>query len=501
MRSDLQLRLYFAVGLLAANLAGVIGLGVFGMSVLSSLRAFVGGEGLWAKAQKDALHRLERYNRDRREEDYGAFLEHLKIPLGDKQARLSLERRPPDYGAADAGFIAGGNHPADVRGMGRLFVHFRRVSYMAKAITYWEQGDLLIAELQQEAGRLRHARTPAATRLATERLLALDKRLTRLEVQFSAVLGEASRWALRVFCLIMITGTGLFGGLSLFAAALVGGRIATGIRALSQAAARAGQGDLSVRVPAGERDELGRLGEDFNRMQEGLAAKTRELEAFSYSVAHDLRAPLGKIQGYGRILEGAACEGLNAEGRDSLRRLLNAGRRMEEIIDGLLMLSRLSRQELKLQHIDFSALTRQEAEDLRAVEPQRSVAVTVAPGLEATADLAFTRIIMQNLLKNAWKFTSQNPHSHVEVGGERRDGEDVFWVRDDGAGFDMAHAAKLFEPFSRLHTLSEFPGSGIGLATVRRAVERHGGRIWAEGAPGKGAVFSFTLRSKEGGVC
>lgn len=493
VRIDIRRRLHLVVGLLALNLAGAVVGAITGMSVLSSLRAYVGGEGLWAKNQKDALTRLARYYRDRDPADWDAYERHLRVPLGDRKARLALEKSPPDHAAAEAGFIEGGNDPADVRGMCLLFTRLRRMRHMDEAIRTWEKGDALIDELQAEAALIRASARGRVDRAQVARLRDLNDRFTVLENHFSATLGEASRWTTRVLAVTLLLASLWLSGLSLLAALLVSGRIGAGIRELSEAAARAGQGDLSCRVPVLDGDELGRLAESFNRMQEKLAAKTRELEAFSYSVAHDLRAPLGKIQGFARVLQDADERGDRDGKADSLRRMLAAAKTMEEIIDGLLKLSRLSRHELKLEELDLSALARREADDLRAGEPGRDLSFEAAPELRARADAALARLVLQNLLKNAWKFSSKNPAARVSFGGERRGGEQVFWVRDDGAGFDPAMAGKLFAAFSRLHGVHEFPGNGIGLATVRRAVERHGGRVWAEGAVGKGASFYFTL--------
>jgi signal transduction histidine kinase len=496
MRSDIRRRLSLVVALMALNVAFVVLACAAGMSALSSLRAYVGGESLWAKHQKDALTRLARYYRDRDPADWDAYETHLAVPLGDRKARLALEKDPPDYAAAEAGFLEGGNHPDDVKALCRLFTRFRRLHYMDEAIRTWAQGDELVDELQREAALIRSSPPGKVSRAQILRLRELNDRFTTLENHFSATLGAASRWTARTLTLVLVAGSLGLTGLSVLAALLISGRIAGGIRELSDAAARAGQGDLSARVPVGSGDELGRLGESFNRMAESLALKTRELESFSYSVAHDLRSPLGKIQGFGRVLEDAERQGDAAARADALRRMLAAAKHMESIIDGLLKLSRLSRQELKLEQVDLSLLARQEAEELKAGEPGRRVEFQAAPGLSARADESFCRIILGNLLKNAWKFTSKNPSAQVSFGGERRGGEAVFWVRDDGAGFDPKHVDKLFTAFSRLHGAAEFPGTGIGLATVRRAVERHGGRIWAESSPGEGAAFFFTLAPK-----
>jgi light-regulated signal transduction histidine kinase (bacteriophytochrome) len=224
-----------------------------------------------------------------------------------------------------------------------------------------------------------------------------------------------------------------------------------------------------------------------------LEVANRELESFSYSVSHDLRAPLRGIDGFSRALEEDYGAALDAEARGYIERIRNATQRMGQIIDDLLLLSRVARTELRRESVDLSAVAREVDAALRAAEPGRNVAFEVTDGLHAQADERLVRLLLENLLGNAWKYTSRCARAHVSFGSGEGRGEPAFCVHDDGAGFDMAYAHKLFGAFQRLHSSSEFPGSGIGLATVARIVERHGGRVWAEGEVGKGATFSFTL--------
>src|SRR5450759_1440176 len=224
-----------------------------------------------------------------------------------------------------------------------------------------------------------------------------------------------------------------------------------------------------------------------------LEAANKELEAFSYSASHDLRAPLRALDGFSLALLEDYGEQLDDTGRDYLARLRAAAQRMGQLIDDLLMLSRVTRREMVREKVDLSALARDILADLRQAEPERAVDAAVADGLVANGDPALLRIVLQNLLANAWKFTSREPEAQVEVGVDRRDGVAAYYVRDDGAGFDATYVDKLFTPFQRLHTAAEFPGTGIGLATVKRIVRRHGGTVWAEGAVDSGATIYFTL--------
>lgn len=228
-----------------------------------------------------------------------------------------------------------------------------------------------------------------------------------------------------------------------------------------------------------------------------LESVNHELEAFSYSVSHDLRAPLRAVDGFSRILLDEYADRLDDTGRDRLRRVRTAAQRMATLIDDLLKLSRITRSELKREDIDLSALAVEVIDELRNQEPNRVVQCTIQPGLIVWGDARLLRIVLDNLLGNAWKFTSKQPEAQIEFGMQMQDDEPVYFVRDNGAGFDMAYAEKLFGAFQRLHDTNEFSGTGIGLATAQRIIHKHGGRIWAESKVEQGAIFYFTLEARE----
>jgi PAS domain S-box-containing protein len=230
-----------------------------------------------------------------------------------------------------------------------------------------------------------------------------------------------------------------------------------------------------------------------HKTETALKLANRELEAFGYSVAHDLRAPLRGVSGFAQLLLETYHDKLDAEGRDWLEEIHLNAVKMGELIDALLSLSKLSRGEVRAEPIDLSDLARTIAFELAVADPRRSVRLVVADGLRADADPGLARALLLNLLENAWKFTRDAEAPRIEVGETRLADERVFFVRDNGAGFDMAFAGKLFAPFQRLHSVGEFRGTGIGLATCQRIVQRHGGRIWAEARVGEGATFFFTL--------
>ena len=227
--------------------------------------------------------------------------------------------------------------------------------------------------------------------------------------------------------------------------------------------------------------------------REAAEAANRELEAFNYSVAHDLRAPLRGIDGFSHMLLEDYGETLDAEGRRYLQRVRDAAQHMGRLIDGLLGLGRVTRVSIRSQRVDLSELARASAERLKESQPDRVVEFVIGGGLTDRGDSALLGAAIDNLLGNAWKFTRDQPSARIEFGATQTEGQTAYFVRDNGAGFDMAFASKLFGVFQRLHAPSEFEGTGIGLATVQRIVQRHGGRVWAEGKVGEGACFHFAL--------
>ena len=281
------------------------------------------------------------------------------------------------------------------------------------------------------------------------------------------------------------------------------------VSTLAEGLRRFGEGDFRQPIALASNDEFGDLAIHANYMAESLSrldrararaetalkASNRELEAFSYSVAHDLRAPLRGINGFSHALMEDYAEKLDGGAREYLNRIASAAGRMGELIDALLAFSRLSRAELQRKTIDMTRLAESVVEQLRSSQPERNVELMIEPGVEAFGDPTLMRTVLENLLGNAWKFTGKREGARISFGLAPSDdaNERTYFVRDNGAGFDMEFAGKLFAPFQRLHSANQFAGTGIGLASVQRIIERHGGRIRAEGKVGQGARFEFTL--------
>ncbi len=311
------------------------------------------------------------------------------------------------------------------------------------------------------------------------------------------------------------------------------GRISAPILALAETATAAStRQDYSLRAPKFGEDELGTLTDAFNqmlgrieeqkqelqqhavRLEQRVAERTREIEhrnealrrnaaellaanneldAFAYSVSHDLRAPLRSIDGFSQVLLEDYATQLGDAGRDSLQRVRAASQRMATLIDDLLKLARVTRAEMRTERVDLSGMAREIVFDIQRTTPDRRVEFAIAPGLEARGDSRLLRVVLDNLLRNSWKYTGKQPQPRVEFSAVVENGDHVFVIKDNGAGFDMTYADKLFGVFQRLHSAAEFEGTGVGLATVHRIITRHGGRIWADGAVDKGATFYFTL--------
>jgi signal transduction histidine kinase len=283
--------------------------------------------------------------------------------------------------------------------------------------------------------------------------------------------------------------------------------------------------DYSVRAHSGGKDEVGLLTDAFNQMlariqeqthalnrsnqelERRVTDRTRELEnqnirltaangeldAFAYSVSHDLRAPLRSIDGFSQILLEDYAAQLDEGGRDALQRVRTATQRMGTLIDDLLRLARITRTEMRPEKVDLTAMARDLAGQLREAEPARKIDIAIEPNLTCNGDAHLLRVVLDNLLRNSWKYSAKQTDGKIEFASTSQNGERVFFIRDNGAGFDMKYADKLFGVFQRLHSPSEFEGTGVGLATVRRVITRHGGRIWAKGAVNEGATFYFTV--------
>lgn len=264
------------------------------------------------------------------------------------------------------------------------------------------------------------------------------------------------------------------------------------------------QNELAVFVDSFN-EMLNELQKSHNELEHRVAERTRELlssnrelEAFSYSVSHDLRGPLDAINGFSYLLLNQNGNALTPQARELVENIRSSGRRMTSLIDDLLNLSRVTSSVMRAEKVDLSAIARTIMEELRRSTPDRQFEFVAPEGTEVFGDARLLNIMMDNLLRNAWKYTSHHDHARIEFGSTHEDGRIVYFVKDDGSGFGPRSADRLFQPFQRLHSTAEFPGNGVGLATVKRIIQRHGGEVWARGAVEEGATFYFTISSPRG---
>jgi signal transduction histidine kinase len=378
----------------------------------------------------------------------------------------------------------------------------------------------LIADLQQDHRqmgdyyRLLFGGAASAQQVITGAMLLKFQDERSKAGQYASIQHQQVIESQRSADVVVLTAVFALAVLSVTAMALLARRVTAEIAQLGAGVAQVAQGQFGHEIPLCSTDELGVLADNFNGMSRQLRdsymsieqlearvhqrtaeleAANKELEAFSYSVSHDLRAPLRAIDGFSRKLVTTYGNRLDDEGRRLLQVVRDNAQRMGQLIDDLLGFSRMGRREMSLQPLDLDAIAKGVADELRAAEPQRGIEFAFSLLPRAMGDAAMLRQVWVNLLGNAVKFSSRRPLAHIEVGGRAEGGEAIYWVKDDGAGFDMRYADKLFGVFQRLHRQDEFAGTGVGLAIVQRILARHHGRIWAESQPDAGATFWFAL--------
>ncbi len=339
------------------------------------------------------------------------------------------------------------------------------------------------------------------------RLFILQQDNLTAAFRLSDLANERSDVAQRRLLAVILSGLALIAMIKIGGSWLIHRDVLAPVARLQHAAQQVAAGNWSFEFGTGGADEIGQLTRNLGSMTQALrnalgqversnqelAALNQELEAFSYSVSHDLRGPLRSMDGFSLVLLEDYGDKLDAEGKDALGRIRAASQRMGQLIDDLLRLSQVTRAELKLKRVDLSGIARAVAASLQGDRSGRSVQWAIEEGMTITADAELMRIFMQNLLQNAWKFTGKTEKAAIRVGTLERDGRKVCFVADNGVGFDMAYVAKLFGAFQRLHHAADFPGTGIGLAIAQRVIHRHQGEIWAEAKEGKGATFFFTI--------
>ncbi|MGE0637343.1 MAG: ATP-binding protein [Bacteroidia bacterium] len=505
----------------------------FAVNTLSSVRAFVGGEGLWSKAQKDAIFSLRMYARVENDDYYNEYLKYLKVPLGDRKARLEMAKLNPDYEIIRQGFLEGRNHPDDIDGMIKLFRRFHRVSYINKAIRIWGEADSLMAELQLAATDLhtfiKRNGTYEEMEANLDRINELNKQLTVKEDEFSATLGEGSRWleglVLKLLFLIALTVevTGLVLTIS------VSRDISKGINETMRVVKKVASGDFNERAKVFSKDEIGQLAIAFNNMTDDLEkniterkkiekelietqiglekrvedrteelvqinkklkSTNHELESFAYITSHDLKAPLRAIGSLSDWLYADYSDKLDEAGKEQLLLLKKRVSKMHDLIEGILHYSRIGRLDGEKEQIDMQQLIKEITE---LIQIPSHIKIVIEKKLPVILNYR-TNItqLFENLLTNAVKYCDKS-EGIIKITCDDLAGSWRFTVSDNGQGIDKKYHNKIFEIFQTLKTNGEMEGTGIGLTIVKKIVENSGGQIHLNSEPGIGTEFIITL--------
>ncbi|WP_246845594.1 response regulator [Bdellovibrio sp. ZAP7] len=510
-------KLYIVVGGMALLIAIELGTLVFALSTLSSVRAFVGGEGLWSKAQKNAIHSLSSYIFTKEQHYYDAFHEHMKIPMGDRRARLELMKHEPDMSSVYAGFIQGGVHPDDIPGVIVMLSRFGEVSYIKRAVAAWTEADGLLNVLIEKSEELRELfARPNADSNEVKRILAeinvINSKLTVLETQFSNVLGEGSRWLehllmmLLVFAVVTIEGTGLFLTFS-FAK-----NLNRSLLELNAATREIGQGNLGITVPVHSADELGELARSINKMshdldvnisQRLLAENANQVKTlFLANMSHEIRTPLGVILGMTEILKDPQVS--EGQKRKYLDVIESTGQNLARLINDILDITKVESGhiEVEFEGVKLDSLM-EEIESMMHLKASKSGLTlsfhmdSALRGMEIATDRNRLKQILVNLINNALKFTNDG---EVRVDLERSGGDIYFEVADSGIGIPEAMQSSLFQNFFQVDTSStrKYEGTGLGLVLSRKLARSLGGDVVLKrSALGQGSVFRLTIPQHE----
>jgi len=489
-------KLYIIVGAMAVLIVLELLSLWFAIHTLSAVRTLVGAEGLWSKAQKDAVYQLRKYNRTHDEADYREFQQLMQVPLGDHTARLELLKKNPDLEMVRKGFLQGRVHAEDIDGVISLLRRFHQNAYISKALATWAKGDSIILQLGPVAEHLHqqvqfaspsHGQMDSSLASAD----AINQQLTLLEDDFSYTLGEGSRWLenLVLKILLCVAVTVEFTGL--FLTILVTRGITRHLAEIISATRRIVRGDWEARAKVFSQNEIGQVATEVNQMTAQLIQGNRELEEVAYFASHDLQQPLAATAEFIKLFEKQYGQQLDATANGYLQSIAASTIHMQTLVRDMLNHSRIG-TDRRLVEIDCHLEVEHILEEMKGEIAASQAIIHVSP-LPVINGYFEMRLLFQNLLGNAVKFCHPKRPAEIFVSCRDLGGEWLFMVKDNGIGIEKKYHARIFTIFQRLHSDAEYPGTGIGLAHCKKIVELHRGSIWLTSRVGEGSCFYVSI--------
>lgn len=504
---SLAYKLYVVVGVMGLLIALEFFALSFALETLSSVRAFVSGEALWSKAQKTAVLSLHKYAKTGERDHYLAYLDALQVPLGDRQARMELEKESPDMEVIYQGFVRGRIDEEDIPGLVKLVQRFSEVPQLRRALDIWAEGDRLLRLLTEEGSALHAAVGRGASQAELNAILArvdaLDTELTEVEANFSYALGDASRWMERWLLIVLMVAVALFGFGGVYLTFSFLRNLRRDLQELEDTTVSIGQGDFSRRVPVRSEDDVGRLGVALNRMAEQLefsvgeqkqAEKASEIKSqFLANMSHEIRTPLGAMLGFAELLRD---RGLSPSEREAyIEIILRTGNNLSKVLNDVLDISKVEAGQMDVELVPCALMDIlheiRELMILKCASKGLRLELELAPNLPTRIKTDPYRLkqILINLISNSIKFTD---HGKVRLSARLEGFDLLFSVADSGIGLTNAERGRLFQPFSQTNTAMnrKYEGTGLGLILSKRLANLMSGDVYLESSiPGQGSVF------------
>ena len=489
-------KLYFVVGIMAISMLLQVFTIWFSMRALSSVRALVNAEVSYSKAQKDAAYQLQKYYYDRREADYKAFRDYMKVPLGQRLARTELTKKVPNLTKAREGFITGRVHPDDINGMIKLLRRQHTISYIRNAVSAWTLSDSLLAQLLLTGDIIHNEiNSSSPSQPILEKAISdagvLNERLIKVEDRFSFTLDSGSRWLrnLIFISLFLVVITVEVACLTIII--FVGRNITKGLNEINRASKKISDGNLNERAIVYSKDEIGQSAAAINQMVEQLIHTNNELRRFAYVASHDLQEPLKTLSNYVSLFKKEYEGQLDGDAIRYMDTIYRATSRMRLLIKDILDYSHIGLNK-HLQRIDCNILLKDVLADLSVTIAESDTLVEAGqlPVIYAYQELNY---LFLNVISNAVKFRKPNQQLLINISVSEKSAEWLFAIKDNGIGIDKIHHERIFTIFQKLHSKKMYSGSGIGLAHCKKIIEMHGGDIWVDSAEMIGSIFYFSI--------